>query len=167
MSLPDIDSLATYGGALSNYFPIEDPTTDLDAGADNQNRCSTAAMTNTAVRAWARFVTSATTPTLAVSNAVGGVWPTIPGNQPVVSRSAQGIFLLTYPTTITDELGVVHTLNLRGARAGGEGTSYIPCQADVTAANVVRITVFALASGTPNTFAAADQAGVTISVQAW
>ena len=31
MVLPDIDSLASVGGPLSNYSPIVDPTTDVDA----------------------------------------------------------------------------------------------------------------------------------------
>ena len=161
MTTPAIDALSTYGGALVNYAPVEDPTTDRDALAANQAYASCAAMTQTAVRAWVRFVTSATTPTLAVSFPNDAVWPNVFANLPVLTRSAVGVFLLTWPTTVIDALGVTQTLNFRGCYDPNiEGATLAGfANATVTAANVVTVRTFSTA------FAASDIVGTTICVQ--
>jgi len=162
MTFPAIDALATYGGALANYAPIVDPTTDRDADAANQAYASTAAMTHTATQAWARFVTSATTPTLAVTNSNDAAWGNSTPYQPAPTRSTTGIFLLTWPTTIIDELGATHTINFRWAEVSIEGAATMSgfARCVVTAPNVVRVHVF------DTTFAAADLAGKTLLVKA-
>ena len=160
MTLPSIDALVTYGGALVNYAPVEDPTTDRDSDAANQAYASCAAMTQTAVRAWARFVTSATTPTLAVTFPNDAVWPNVFANLPVVTRSALGVFLLTWPTMVIDALGVTQTLNFRGCGAPNLESVTLAgfANATVTAANVVTVRTFTTA------FAASDLVNTTIFV---
>jgi len=162
MTTPDIDAIATYGGALNNYSPIVDPTTDRDAAMVNKALCSTAAMTQTAVRAWVRFLTHATTPTLASSNICDGLWPNILGNRPAPTRSGTGTFLLTWPSSLNDELGVSHTLNFRAAAAFVENTTLNGfVLAKPTAANVITVYTF------NTSFAANDLAGTTILVLAF
>lgn len=161
MTFPAIDSLDTYGGAKANYAPIVDPTTDRDADDANQAYASTAAMTHTATQAWARFVTSATTPTLAVTNSNDAAWGNSAPDQPTPGRSSTGVFTLTWPTTVVDELGVTHTVNLRWARASIEGSSlggFVQCA--VTAPNVVTVYTF------NTSFSANDLVGKTVFVQA-
>ena len=161
MTLPDVDSLSVYGGALNDYFPVEDPSTDRAAAAANQGYASTAAATHTVGRAWVRFVTSATTPALTIVNSNDSVWGNAIGVLPVLARVSAGVFTVTWPATIIDELGATHTINLRRAEIMAEGATLIPVQCSATAANVVTVYVFTTAG------AASDQAGTTLHLQAY
>jgi len=161
MTLPDVDSLSNYGGALSDYFPVEDPTTDRAAAAANQGYASAAAATHTIGRSWVRFVTSATAPALTTVNSNDAVWGNAIGVLPVLARVSAGLFTITWPATVIDELGATHTINLRRAEIMAEGGTLIPVQCTVTAANVVTVYVFTTAG------AASDQAGTTLHLQAY
>jgi hypothetical protein len=159
MALPGISTIDSYGGALVNKSPIGDPTTDQDAPAFNQMKVDCASMTNTACRAWVRFVTSATTPTLAVTNNGQAVWGNAPGVRAVPSRVTGGQFRLTFPASTTDALGATTTTNLVWARADSEGTATLTsARAAVSGANTVDIFTFN-AAGTNG-----DIAGTTVLV---
>ncbi len=143
-TLPETADVAELGGILQNYGAVEDPTTDLDAGADNKNRANTAAMTHTATRAMRRFVGHATTPTDPLSGFVhDSVWGKAPAVKPTVTRAGTGIYLVTFPLSVQDELGVFHDTNLQVAKAWVEftGTTVYGASARVTAANVVEVRV--------------------------
>lgn len=158
---PDIDVVATYGGALTNYFQVEDATTDLDASADNQNRCSTAAMTHTASRAWARLVCAATTGALALSNVNpnDAGWPGLPTNAaPTLLRNGTGDFTLTWPATVQDELGATKTPNFRYAVVSIEGSTFAFHTESCPTANSVRVRL-ANTGGAANDFV-----GTTIAI---
>jgi hypothetical protein len=120
MTLPDVDSLAILGGALQNYAPVEDPTTDLDAGADNKSRCDVAAMTHTLTRTWVNFQAAATTGAM-VLVAHDSVWGNTAPVTPTLARTSAGIYTITFPTSVTDELGVAHTTNLRASWGNSRG----------------------------------------------
>ena len=163
MTSPDIDSLSTYGGALVNYAPVVDPTTDRDAAAANQAYASTAAMTHTSPRAFARIVGAASTGALALagSNPHDSQWGKASPVTPTLSRTALGIVVVTWPATVTDELGVVHNLNFRYAKAWIEGaTPFWTPQCTVTA-NTVTINLFSTG------FAASDLVGITYGVMVY
>lgn len=162
MTLPSIDTLGTYGGAKQNYSQIEDPLTDRDADDANKAYASCAAMTQTAVRAWARMVCNTSTGalTLAPTNPCDATWPNTLANRPTLTRVSTGIFRLTWPTTITDDLGSDHELNFRAAECHIE-TAFGFTQARVVAANIVEIRL-ANTSGT-----ASDFAGITVFVKAY
>ena len=162
MTLPDLPDFSTYGGALQNYGQIEDPTTDLDAGAFNHCRSDVAAMALTAPRAFARFV-GGTSPVLAsVGVSHRAMWGSSVGVAPTPSLSATGIYLLTWPATITDALNVARTLNLGIAEAWVEiaGTTRYDAEARIIAPNVAEIRVFL---GTSNALDNAN--GLTICVK--
>lgn len=168
MTLPDIDTIATLGGALQNFAPVEDPTTDLDAGADNASRTNVAMMTHTAVRAMRRFLGHATTPADPVSGFIhDAVWGSSAPVKATVTKGGTGIYPLTWPTTVQDELGVAHTLNLRCARAWVEITGSVrySAEARATAGNVVEVRVFI--DGGAGADALNDAAGFNIVVVAW
>lgn len=153
--LPDIDSLATYGGQKINYSQVVDPTTDMDATQWTIMATSAAGATHTVTRGWVRFTTSATTPTLVAHDAVWGNAPLV---TPVLARTGAGVFTITFPVTTTDDNNVVHTTNIRGAWGEVRGNTFAnSSRRDVTAANV--ITVYTAASGTAN-----DIAGATVDV---
>ncbi len=161
--LPDVDTLATYGGAKTNYAPVEDVTTDLDADHHNVMAANVAGLTQTAPRALRRFVGHATTPTDPVSGFVhAAVWGSDNGVKPTVTIAAT-VYTVTWPTSVTDELGEVHSVNLRAAEAWVEttGTTLYVATARVTSANVVEVRVY-------SSFAAlSDAATFNIVVKAY
>lgn len=163
MSYPNTaSSLAGYGGALVDYgaIGVVDPTTDRSAANVNQAFADVAAMTHTSGRAWVRFLGHATLPSLALSDASDAAWGNSAPVLPVVTKGGTGIYVVTWPTTITDELGNSQSVVLRTADASVEGsTPYWTPQCSMTSANVVTVYTF-------NTSAAAnDLAGVTIFLQ--
>lgn len=172
MTLPDIDSLASYGGALANYSPVVDPETDEDAAHRNRYACNVAMMTQTAPRAICSFVgVTGTTPTDPGGFVHAALWGGGGGVKPTVSWSSTGIWLVTWPTDVDTDLtnepaakggGDSHSVNLRRAIAQVEiaGTTYVAATARVTAANVVEVRGW-LAS------ALDDLNGYVVTVVAW
>jgi hypothetical protein len=158
-TLPGTADLAELGGILQNLEDVSDPTTDLDAGADNKNRANTAALTHTATRAICSFVGHGTTPTFPNGFVHESVWGATLAVRPALSKSGTGVYLLTYLTSVSDELGEQHTLNFRRAKGWAEGSVAYHVQAEIASANVVRVRVFDMA-GNP-----ADAVGVTINVE--
>lgn len=156
--LPDVDSFSAYGGELANYAPIEDATTDEDASWRNLYAMNVAAMTQTATRAWCAFVGHGTTPTDPASNVHGAVWGNALGVKPTMARSSTGVFTITYPTSVNDELNESHTVNLKRCWVNVEGATLYHVQATVTSPNVITVYVFNSAG------AANDGVGVTFSV---
>ncbi len=173
MTLPDVDALSTYGGPLSDYSSVVDPTTDESAVFRNKYAANVAMMTQTAIRAMRSFVgATGATPTDPLTGFVhAAVWGAGPSLKPTLARSATGVWTVTWPTTVSSELtaaltsqggGVTHNVNLRRAFAQVEcgGTLY-HAVAKVTAANVVEVRGFT-AAGTAD-----DLNGLTVTVIAW
>jgi hypothetical protein len=163
MTLPAVDSLATYGGALENYSPVVDPTTDEDATSRNKYAANVAMATHTLVRAIRSFVgVNGANPTDPVSGFVhDAVWGSTPDVKPTVARTGEGVWTVTWPEEVDDELDEEHTVSLQRAWAEVEcdGTLY-HATAKVTAANVVTVRGW-LANGTAD-----DLTGLTITVWA-
>lgn len=160
MTLPNTATFDTYGVRKSNYAPVEDPSTDEDADDRNEYVNDVASMTHTALRAWYAFVGHGTTPTDATSNVHDAVWGNDVSVKPTPAHSATGVYTITWPTSINDELDVDYSVNLRHAWANVEGSTLYFVQCTVTAPNVVTVRVFNAAG------AADDAVGVTISVLA-
>jgi len=159
MTLPAIDDISTLGGIKVNFQPVEDATTDLDAAQDNKARADVAMMTHTASRSWAKFVAAATTGAMVLS-AHDAVWGNAPGLAPTLARTGTGVFTITWPASVNDELGVTHATSLRAASAVARGSVAYHAQTSITAANVVTVYVFDM-SGAAN-----DAVGVTLDVVA-
>lgn len=158
--LPGIDDFASYGGALANYAAVEDPTTDEDASWRNLYAANVAAMTQTIARAWCAFEGHGTTPVDPASNIHGAVWGDSLGVKPVVERTGTGVYTITWPETVSDELNEEHTVNLRRCWASVSGSSLYFHTETVTAPNEVTLRVF------NTSFAANDGVGVTFTVYA-
>lgn len=158
-NLPDTATLANdLGGAMVNYEPVVDPTTDLDAGFDNNSRCNVAMMTHTAIRSWATFTTAATTGAL-VLNAHDALWGNSLGVAPSLARTVAGTFTMTYPASVNDELGVAHTVNFRmGLGQARSATAGYDIQVIPTSANVLTIYV------RDNTNTLVDAVGLVLDV---
>lgn len=157
--IPDVDSLATYGGALENYgIGVIDPLTDRDALAMNRALATVAGMSHTAIRAWCRFTTAATTGGMVLVSH-DAVWGNGSSVAPVLARSSAGVFTVTWPTTVTDELGVSHAVSFRcSLRPNVSSSTCYHANAVRTSANILTVYTF-LANGTAD-----DIAGTTVNV---
>jgi len=156
MTSPAIDTIQTYGGAFIDAAPVENPQTDLGAGPFTQMSASVAMGTHTFIRGWVQILTSATTPTIIAHDALWGNGVSV---TPTLVRTAIGNYSLTIPATINDELGVVHSTNIRGCwgnvNASGAVTQNI---------NVARNTATQMVISISNSGAASDIAGTAIDI---
>lgn len=173
MPLPDISSIDDFGGAKANYAPVTDPTTDEDAADRNRYACDVAMMGHTAPRGFVRFVAvNGAAPTDPASSAHDALWGSDVTVKPVVARSSEGVWTVTLPTTVDDELttedatlggGETHTVNVRAAVAQATPVAGVlkHAVAEVTSANV--ITVYGYTAGGT----ADDITGSTVTVVYW
>jgi hypothetical protein len=159
--LPSASSLANYGGAKNDYSAPRDSTTDRSALGTNPAYADVAAMTHVAPRAFVRFQPNGSSaPTLPASNAHDEHWNANASNAaPVVARSSTGVYTVTYPSIVFDEIPASSpgstpagiTLNLRCAMRPnlqlGSTTNY-DAQASVTSPNVVTVKIFTVGTST-------------------
>lgn len=173
MPLPSISSIDNYGGPKANYAPVTDPTTDEDAADRNRYVCDVAMMSHSAPRGFVRFVAvDGAAPTDPASNVHDAMWGSSVSVKPVIERSSEGVWTITLPTTVDDELtaeeeslggGETHTVNVRAAVAQATAVAgvLVHAVAEVTSPNVITVRGFT-AGG-----AADDIAGSTITVVYW
>lgn len=143
--LPDRPDFDSYGGPKVNARAIVDPTAEMDADDHNQHALDAAMMGLTSIRAVASYVGTASNPLTAPSS--GNVhlaqWGSDISVKPTFNRTATGIVEITWPTTITDELGDEHTLNFSYAlQPCISHTSAVIASATVSAANKLTIRTF-------------------------
>lgn len=152
MTLPESDSLDTYGGEKNDYGPVVDPTTDR-AAADANKAFATVAMGSRMVpRVEVAFLGHATAPTVSAWEAV---WKGTTTTAPVPAHSATGVYTLTFPSSVNDELIEAHVVNMQRAWGQAEGATAYHVQCSVSA-NVVTVRVFDMAG------AANDAVGATL-----
>ena len=155
MVLPDRSSLDSFGGALSNYSDVVDPTTDEDAAWRNKYVCDVAMMGHTALRG-ARSFLGTTGGATGISDPQTGfvhdaVWGDSAGVKLVASYVQTGVYELTAPTLVSDELGTSHTLTIRRAWANVDSSDGTLRIANAKPSAGQRITVYtyeAAADGT-------------------
>jgi hypothetical protein len=155
---PESASLSEFGGVKSNYFvaPV-DPTTDIDEDNWNYLICNAAMGSRMQPRCEAVFTGHATTPVFVEFEAV---WKGGTATSPVIARTGSGVFTVTYPASVNDELGEAHSVNLKRAWGQAEGTTSYTVQCSASA-NVVTVRVFLTSTGAAN-----DAADVTLVVWA-
>lgn len=119
MTLPNADSYDTYGGELTDYSVVEDPQTDLSAESSNELRADIAAMTSTCFRCVITWHIDdpggANTPTV---DDVKAVWNTDLTTPPTIARLSEGVYEITFPTTVFDVRGNEQTFAILGSFAG-------------------------------------------------
>lgn len=169
MTLPDRDTLATYGGEMHNYSDSVDPTTDEEAEYRNKYAANVAMMTHTVTRGFRSFVGTTGGGTAIADPSSGFVhdalWGDAPSIKPAITHVATGTYDAIWPSQVRDELQQSHTLQIRRAWAGAEspdGTLRI-ANAKVMSAQKVRIYTYAPATASsPPTLS--DLVGETINV---
>ncbi len=141
---PEIMTLANdLGGTMRNLHAVEDATTDLDAGFDNNSRCAVAMFSHTRLAAWARVTLAASTGALVLVDH-DALWGKLQG-APALARTSIGLFTFTWPTEVNDEIipPNAHTVNLKvGLRPNFKGATLFHGQLDVTSANVATLRVW-------------------------
>lgn len=155
MTLPDKDSLETYGGAMEDYSEPVNPKTDESAAFRNKYAANVAMMTHTAVRGARSFLGTTGGATQIADPASGFVHDAVWGDTPAVklvgSYVQTGVYEFTAPTAVSDQLDVSHSVNIKRAWAeveSSDGTLRI-ASAKQTAAQRIRVYTYeALADGT-------------------
>lgn len=120
MTLPTSDSFDTYGGTKTDFSSVVDPTTDRSAAEVNTAFASMSCASRTSIRGYMQFLGHAATPVLNYHNAH---WGSSLAVIPVVSRNSTGNYTVTFPSTVTDPLGVVQSINLIAGQVSLEGTT--------------------------------------------
>lgn len=140
------DSLASYGGALTDYSPVIDPTTDRPAAGANAAYSAAAGMTHTGIRAWAEFTWNGSTLTLVAHDAM---WGNTLAVAPALAHTATGTATITWPTTVQDEIpsgspGYTGPLplNLRAGFANVRGATAFQHGVSISSANVATLNLF-------------------------
>jgi hypothetical protein len=121
-----------------------------------------AMMSRVAAKAIVTMTTAGTgTPTLNAHESQWGV-----SVAPTIARTGVGVYTITWPATVTDQLGNTQALNLRFVAAISPGGAFAGniLQASVTAPNVVTVYQVQMGGGTP---AAADSTGQVFTVFAF
>lgn len=147
MTLPDADSISTYGGPYANYGigPV-DPTTDLDANLFNKVIANVAMASRMADRCEVAIKTNSWNGATGTVSAWEAVWKGVSTTPPTVVHTATGTWTVTWPATVQDELLATHTVNLTSAFGAAQGTTALHVQAQASA-NVITFYVFS-ATGT-------------------
>jgi hypothetical protein len=154
MTLPDVDTLSTLGGALYDYSPPIDPTTDRGAAAANPAYANAAMATHTLCRFFCRFNPTGGAPVLAATGTQwDAVWEAATATAPVLAHSSTGIYTITVPATVADEIPAGlpgynssgHAVNFRTAWENVELGSTTTYQVFVTVnTNVMTVKIYSV-----------------------
>ena len=139
MTVPDLDSLSTYGGATIDYSPPWDPRYQKSSQYYCKSLSACAGLTQTMPRA---LLTISSAPAVTTSKTL---WSNGTGAAITVSTSATGVYVITFPGTVYDDIysgypgymSAGHTVNLR---AGWAFVSYSSGNDYIAQCNVSGIT---------------------------
>lgn len=160
MPLPSRSAASSFnalGKADSQNLPPANSTgpgnTDWQNVPLSQAIGDVAALGLTATRFWARITLNSTTGTLSLLN-WWALWSNATTTTPVLARTGTGVFTVTLPTTVSDEIDAFNgttnniTTNLLAASASVEGSS--PGLVNASASgNVITLNSFTV-TGSPN-----------------
>ena|SRR3990167_2653288 len=168
MTLPDRDNLSTFGGSLSNYSDVVDPTTDEDAEWRNKYVADVAMMTHTITRGARSFLGSTGGVTQIADPSTGFVHDNLWGDASSVKATASyvatGEYELTVPTSVVDELGTSHTLTLRRAWANVDQSDSTLRLAVAKVSASQRITVYTYAANASGQLLPSQLVGEVVTV---
>ena len=168
MTLPAIDSLNTYGGALSNYSDPVDPTTDEDAAWRNKYATNVAMMTHMITRGARSFLGTTGGASGIADPSTGFVhdalWGDAAGVKIVASYVQTGVYELTAPTAVSDELGVSHNLSIRRAWANVDSSDGTLRMANAKPSAAQRITVYTFQANSSGQVLPSQLVGEVITV---
>lgn len=146
MTLPNSSSINAYGsGVLVDAVPLVDPTSEMGAAALNPLRNDVSAMTATAARAIFQFVGDATSGIASTATWTAGfdsVWGNSAAVQATVQASTGGKYLITFPASVSDQIGNNILVNIRNAKATIGGASLGTAVVTITSASTFEIQLY-------------------------
>jgi len=99
-------TIDTYGGVFTDETPVENPTTEQSAAQYTRHAEDSAQLTRSAVKSVVRFQTTvAAAPAVVVASSGRSQMGTGGGALPTISKTAPGVYAITYATPWTDGLG--------------------------------------------------------------
>lgn len=116
--MPTAKDLSDYGGVKANAEPVADPETQLDADEWNEMAEDTAHLTRGPVLATVKFTTTSVAhPVVYAASAVQikSVWGNGTAQKPTVTKTAQGLYTITFAASFTNALGVVENVSFFSA----------------------------------------------------
>jgi hypothetical protein len=137
-------TIENYGGPYEDAEPVANPQTEMAADFGNTLLEDVAQLTRMGSRARVSFVPVATAAVVAVVVASHrSVWGSSDTQKPTISKTATGVYAITWPSTQIDGNGVVETLAFTGASAGivHASTNYPDPRVQSVTANVVTVRV--------------------------
>lgn len=139
--------IGTYGGPKIDATVVSNPETQVSAGNFNRTFEDLAQATRTVQRAVASFTTTtvaAPTTVVAASVNVRTVWGSAPAQKPVVTKTATGLYTLTWSPTFTDPLSETESVSFFDGHVscrGADPLDDLDGRIVTIAANVVSIVV--------------------------
>lgn len=165
MPLPDPQTIDSYGGVKEDAYPDVDPITTESAAEHNALTADVSAMTRMSPRATCRFVAGEPPSDPGSGLVHEAMWGHQLADKPVIVRDGFGTYRITWPMTVTNELGTSTLLNLRWARAYREADVFSAdpyfVDAAITGPNTAVIRVYN-ASGSLD-----DASGTTFSIDVY
>jgi hypothetical protein len=140
------DLSESYGGPYSDEQPVENPTVQISAANDNRALEDCAQMTRTCWRAIVKFTTTVAAGPVAVTvTSHTSVWGMGDAHKPTISKTATGVYAITYAASYTDALGEEEDVSwtFSDSRVGGATAGF--AMETTLASNVATITVFSTA----------------------
>lgn len=160
MTLPR--SLDDYGGVKVNAKPIEVPTHEKSAEEDNRQATDVAHMTRTSPKAWVTFSPTATAAPTTVTVISGRCHAgSGSGQHPTISKTANGVYAITYAASFLDELGETEAVSFEMAHVSLGGSTVGFAQATSIVGPVITVEVRTSAG----TLSDISGAVVTVSAQ--
>ncbi len=103
-------TISSYGGVKVDAKAVSNAQSQLAASEHNRASEDLAQSTITVPRVAVSFGTVTSGDPLAINTTVRTVWGSGTPQKPVITRSGTGLYLVTWPTSFTDALGVVENL---------------------------------------------------------
>lgn len=129
-------TISSYGGPYVDAGTVENPQTDLSADYGNLVMEHTAQLTNTAVRVIVSFAPAASDPVVVDHDSL---WGSGEAQKPTIARGSAGIYVITWPATMTDGLDEVETVALRYAKSELDTDSDYRCNVSARTANTITV----------------------------
>ncbi len=121
-----VRSIEDYGGVYVDAEPVINPQAEMAADFGNQMLKDVAQLTATGFRIVCQFRTTTTgaPTTVAAGNvSVMSMWGSGTAQKPTVSKTATGLYTLTFASSYTDELGDAESISLIYATANVESNT--------------------------------------------
>lgn len=134
-------SRSALGQAKTNARPVKDASKELVAGEWNLMRWTLGGLAGTGAQAW--LFATFTGPTTIAVTAHREAWdPDADDAAPTISRTSDGLYVVTYAATYTDEAGTAVATQLYGGDVSPSATTNLNGVASIASSRIVTVSIF-------------------------